>query len=162
MALKRNFNTLDAFSMSSMTDVIFLLLIFFMVTSTLIFPAAIDVNLPESGEQTTLKPVTEVYIDVSGKYYLVADRNDSIAENNTPREVGREELLANLMLLRQQDSTRAVALYADTAINYGRVIDVLDLAARNHLKLVLAARAPQRSPAKEAAASTSSEGEARR
>ena len=92
----------------------------------------------------------------------MADRNDSIAENNTPREVGREELLANLMLLRQQDSTRAVALYADTAINYGRVIDVLDLAARNHLKLVLAARAPQRSPAKEAAASTSSEGEARR
>ena len=49
--------------MSSMTDVIFLLLIFFMVTSTIIFPAAIDVDLPESSEQTILKPVTEVYLD---------------------------------------------------------------------------------------------------
>lgn len=139
--------------MSSMTDVIFLLLIFFMVTSTLIFPAAIDVNLPESGEQTTLKPVTEIYIDVEGNYHLVADRNDSIAENSTPRQVGREELMANLLLLRQQDSTRAIALYADTAINYGRVIEVLDMAARNDLKLVLAARAPRRSPASSTTAS---------
>lgn len=63
MALKRNFQSLETFSMSSMTDVIFLLLIFFMVTSTIIFPAAIDVNLPQSSEQTSLKPVTEVYID---------------------------------------------------------------------------------------------------
>ncbi len=89
MALKRNFTTLDTFSMSSMTDVIFLLLIFFMVTSTLIFPAAIDVNLPESSEQTTLKPITEVYINAEGNYFLVADRNDSIEENSTPRQVGQ-------------------------------------------------------------------------
>ena len=156
MALKRNFTTLDTFSMSSMTDVIFLLLIFFMVTSTLIFPAAIDVNLPESSEQTTLKPITEVYINAEGNYFLVADRNDSIEENNTPRQVGREELLANLMLLRQQDSTRSVALYADTAINYGKVIEVLDMAARNHLKLVLAARAPHRSLTEQAASSPAS------
>lgn len=67
MALKKSFQTLDTFSMSSMTDVIFLLLIFFMVTSTLIFPAAIDVNLPQSSEQTSLKPVTEVYIDAESK-----------------------------------------------------------------------------------------------
>ncbi|MDE6793746.1 MAG: biopolymer transporter ExbD, partial [Muribaculaceae bacterium] len=71
MALKKNFQTLDTFSMSSMTDVIFLLLIFFMVTSTLIFPAAIDVNLPQSSEQTSLKPITEVYIDAQSQLYLV-------------------------------------------------------------------------------------------
>jgi len=74
MALKRNFSTLDTFSMSSMTDVIFLLLIFFMVTSTIIFPAAIDVNLPQSGEQTTLKPVTEVYIDADGRWPTATTR----------------------------------------------------------------------------------------
>ncbi|MDE6144221.1 MAG: biopolymer transporter ExbD, partial [Muribaculaceae bacterium] len=104
MALKKSFQSLDTFSMSSMTDVIFLLLIFFMVTSTLIFPAAIDVNLPQSSEQTSLKPVTEVYIDAENKLYLVADRNDSIEENSTARIVTRDELLANLMLIQKQDS----------------------------------------------------------
>ena len=99
MALKKNFQTLDTFSMSSMTDVIFLLLIFFMVTSTLIFPAAIDVNLPQSSEQTSLKPVTEVYIDAESKLWLVADRNDSIEENSEARAVTRDELLASLMLI---------------------------------------------------------------
>ncbi|MDE6772592.1 MAG: biopolymer transporter ExbD, partial [Muribaculaceae bacterium] len=106
MALKKSFQSLDTFSMSSMTDVIFLLLIFFMVTSTLIFPAAIDVNLPQSSEQTSLKPVTEVYIDAENKLYLVADRNDSIEENSTARIVTRDELLANLMLIQKQDSLR--------------------------------------------------------
>lgn len=144
MALKKNFQTLDTFSMSSMTDVIFLLLIFFMVTSTLIFPAAIDVNLPQSSEQTSQKPETEVYIDAESKLYLVADRNDSIDENKEPREVTRDELLANLLLIQQQDSLRAVALYADSTVAYARVVDVLDLAARNHLRLVLATRSSQK------------------
>lgn len=84
MALKRSFSTLDTFSMSSMTDVVFLLLIFFMVTSTLIFPAAIDVNLPQSSEQTSKKPLTEVYVDSLSQLYLVADRTDSVASNTTP------------------------------------------------------------------------------
>ena len=75
MALKRNFQSLDTFSMSSMTDVIFLLLIFFMVTSTIIFPSAIDVNLPQSSEQTSTKPITEVYINADNELFLVADRN---------------------------------------------------------------------------------------
>ncbi|MFG6425367.1 MAG: biopolymer transporter ExbD [Muribaculaceae bacterium] len=143
MALKKPFQTLDTFSMSSMTDVIFLLLIFFMVTSTLIFPAAIDVNLPQSSEQTSLKPITEVYIDAESKLYLVADRNDSIEENSTARPVTRDELLADLLLI-QQDSLRAVALYADSTVAYARVIEVLDLAARNNLRLVLATRSSQK------------------
>ncbi len=127
-----------------MTDVIFLLLIFFMVTSTLIFPAAIDVNLPQSSEQTSLKPVTEVYIDADSQLYLVADRNDSIQENTEARPVSRDELLAGLKLIQEQDSLRAVALYADSTVAYARVIDVLDMAARNNIKLVLATRSSQK------------------
>ena len=50
MALKRQHKTLSMFSMASMTDVIFLLLIFFMVTSTFVFPSALEVNLPQSSE----------------------------------------------------------------------------------------------------------------
>lgn len=129
--------------MSSMTDVIFLLLIFFMVTSTIIFPAAIEVNLPESSESTQLKPVTEVYIDSLNNLYLVADRNDSIPPANTPQQVSADELMAALRLIQQQDSLRAVALYADKSIRYEKVVDVLDIAARNGLKMVLSTRASQ-------------------
>ncbi len=141
MALKRNFQSLDTFSMSSMTDVIFLLLIFFMVTSTIIFPAAIDVNLPQSSEQTSLKPVTEVYIDADSRLYIVEDRNDSTGILSIPRPVTSDELASTLVGIQQKDSLRAVALYADSVVDYGKVVGVLDLAARQHLHMVLATKA---------------------
>ncbi len=143
MALKKPFPTLDTFSMSSMTDVIFLLLIFFMVTSTIIFPSAIEVGLPQSSEQTSEKPVTEVYIDSDNMLYLVADRNDSIAENNTPRQLSLAELSGELSRIQAADSLRAVALYADSTVRYARVVEILDMAARANLKMVLATRAKQ-------------------
>lgn len=150
MALKKTYPTLDTFSMSSMTDVIFLLLIFFMVTSTLIFPAAIEVNLPQSSEQTALKPVTEVYLDSLCNLYVVADRNDDLTPGaKTPRKVDSQELLTTLALIQREDSLRAIALYADQAVEYGKVVEVLDLAARNRLKMVLATRASQSAPSGE-------------
>ena len=141
MALKRNFNTLDTFSMSSMTDVIFLLLIFFMVTSTLIHPAAIDVNLPQSGEQTSMKPQTEVYIDSLRNVYLVEDRNDSTGVRSIPHEISIDSLGGRLAAIQRLDSLRPVALYADERVPYGYVVDVLDMAARSDLRLVLATKA---------------------
>lgn len=144
MALKRTFTSLETFSMSSMTDVIFLLLIFFVVTSTIIFPAAIDVNLPQSSEQTTLKPVTEVYIDAESNLYLVADRNaEQNPEASSPRQITKTALAEELKQIQSIDSLRAIALYADSTVSYARVIDILDLAARNHLRMVLATRASQ-------------------
>ena len=147
--LHRNSKALDTFSMSSMTDVIFLLLIFFMVTSTLVFPAAVDVNLPQSGEEAPLRPTTEVYIDAEENIYLV-ERNDSVA--GEPRALTREELVAALKLYAEQgvdenagssssSGAQGVALYADSTVMYARVVDVLDLAARNGVRLVLATRA---------------------
>ena len=143
MALKRNFQSLDTFSMSSMTDVIFLLLIFFMVTSTIIFPAAIDVNLPQSSEQTSVKPVTEVYIDAESNLFIVTDRNDSTHLLSIPKEVTFETLEAELTRIQHTDSTRAIALYADSVVEYGKVVKVLDMAARNKMKMVLLTRARQ-------------------
>lgn len=144
MALKKQFSDLSVFSMSSMTDVIFLLLIFFMVTSTLIFPAAVEVNLPQSAEQTQQKPVTEVYIDSLRNYYIVADRNDSLPERSLPRQVQPDRLAAELQAIGAADSTRAIALYADRSVDYGCVVEVLDMAARNRLRMVLATRARER------------------
>ena len=147
MALKRSFQSLDTFSMSSMTDVIFLLLIFFMVTSTLIFPAAIDVNLPQSSEQTSSKPLTEVYVDSLSQFFIGMDRTDSLPSNSIPRAVTHDELLAALTLIQQQDSTRGIALYADEKVEYGKIVELLDMAARRRMKMVLATRALQESPA---------------
>ena len=146
MALKRSFQSLDTFSMSSMTDVIFLLLIFFMVTSTLIFPAAIDVNLPQSSEQTSKKPLTEVYVDSLSQFFIVMDRTDSIPGNSTPRAVTNDELIAALTLIQQQDSTRGIALYADEKVEYGKIVELLDMAARRKMKMVLATKALQETP----------------
>lgn len=126
-----------------MTDVIFLLLIFFMVTSTIIFPAAIDVDLPESSEQTTLKPVTEVYLDSLNRLYLVADRNDSTNVLSVPRPVTMPELSTELAAIQQADSLRAIALYADSTVDYGKVVRILDMAAKNKLHMVLSTRARQ-------------------
>ena len=70
MALKRRNKVNAAFSMSSMTDIVFLLLIFFMVTSTLIAPNALKLLLPESNNQTAAKPITAISITKDLKYYI--------------------------------------------------------------------------------------------
>ena len=138
MALKRPLNPKSAFSMSSMADVIFLLLIFFMITSTLIVPSALEVNLPQGTEQTIDKPATEVYIDSLSQLYLVTDRSDSIPENRVPRVVNTEELMASLQLLSKEGKLRSVALYADSTVPYATVVRVLDAASRSDIKMVLA------------------------
>ena len=63
MSLKQRFSIETNFSMASMTDVIFLLLIFFMITSTIVVPNAIQVLLPRSQQQAQVKPITRVTID---------------------------------------------------------------------------------------------------
>lgn len=141
MALRKPFEPLALFSMSSMTDVIFLLLIFFMVTSSLIFPSAIDVKLPQSSNQTSNKPITEVYLDSLYNISIVVDRTDSInPENAQPLSVDLPGLADRLKSVHDTDSMRTIALYADKRIEYGRVVDILDVAARQNLKMVLATR----------------------
>ncbi|MBD5370680.1 MAG: biopolymer transporter ExbD [Bacteroides sp.] len=146
MPLKRQFPTLETFSMSSMTDVIFLLLIFFMVTSTLIVPSAIDVNLPQSGERSTDKPSTEVYLDSLKNIYLVEDRNDSTGVLSIAHRISLDSLGMRLTAIQAVDSLRPVALYADERVPYGDVVEVLDMAARSNLRLVLATKARSITP----------------
>ena len=133
MALKRQNELLATYSMASMTDVIFLLLIFFMVTSTFVFPTALEVNLPQSSEQTVIKPGTRVYIDKDMNLYA------SFGETE-PKAIPEEQLLTFLQLTQQQDSTQFIALYADESVPYGKIVEVLDLTARHNLKMVLATK----------------------
>ena len=133
MALKKQNELFATFSMASMTDVIFLLLIFFMVTSTFVFPTSLEVNLPQSSEQTAIKPGTRVYIDKELKLYA------SFGETQ-PEPIEENQLLAFLQLTQQQDSTQFIALYADESVPYGKIVEVLDLTARHNLKMVLATK----------------------
>lgn len=142
MALKKPFEPMSLFSMSSMTDVIFLLLIFFMVTSSFVFPSAVDVKLPSSSNQISTKPITEVYLDSLYHISIVEDRMDTTnMEKSFPREVDIEGLAARLGMIRSQDSLRTVALYADKTVEYGKVVEILDAAARQNIKMVLATQA---------------------
>ena len=141
MALKRNHPPLAMFSMSSLTDIIFLLLIFFMVTSTVIQPSAVDVNLPQSEMQTTLKPVTEVYIDSIGTLSIVENKMDTVGTGaDLVAVITDAELSERLMAIHAADSLRTVALFADERVEYRRVVDVLNIANRHQIKTVLATK----------------------
>ena len=118
--------------MASMTDVVFLLLVFFMVTSTFIFPTALEVNLPQSTEQTQLKPMTRV--DVMPDSTIWGAYNDA-----EPVQLANAETLVNFLKdVQTQDPESGIAVYGDAAAPYGLIIDVINLGADNDLKMVLA------------------------
>ena len=133
MALKQRFNLEANFSMASMTDVIFLLLIFFMITSTIVVPNSIKVLLPKSQQQAQAKPITRVTIDKDLNYY-VANANE------TERVIGFDELTPFLQMAYTSDPDIFVALYADEDVPYREIVKVLDLANLNKFKLVLMTR----------------------
>ncbi|MBD5327571.1 MAG: biopolymer transporter ExbD [Bacteroides sp.] len=146
MALKRQFDMSATFSMASMTDVIFLLLIFFMVTSTFVFPNALEVNLPESSTQTTLKPSARIYLDAQGH---TATMYGEGADWQMLDSIDNEgQLQTFFAIVRQQETeenpTSFVALYADREVPYGRVVEMLNAGSENNVRIVLATAAPNK------------------
>ncbi len=137
MALKRKNRIEASFSMSSMTDVIFLLLIFFMVTSTFVFPNAVKVNLPQSKQQNVAKPLARVTIDASLNYFVSIGKEKTI-------KVDFADLSSFLLDARDRDSEMYFALYADETVPYREIMKVLNIANYNQLRMVLATK-----PAKE-------------
>lgn len=133
MSIKRQHDMMVAFSMASMTDVIFLLLIFFMVTSTFVFPTALEVNLPQSSEQTAIKPATTVYIDAEQNLFAAFGGEE-------PQPMNPSALITFLTLAREQDPEGYIALYADEKVPYGKVVEVLNIGAEHNLKMVLATK----------------------
>ena len=112
MALKKQHDMMAMFSMASMTDVIFLLLIFFMVTSTFVFPTALEVNLPQSSEQTAIKPGTRVYLDKELKLYASFGKEE-------PQPIEAGALLSFLKMTQAQSPESYIALFADEEVPYG-------------------------------------------
>ena len=137
MALHRRTKVTPLFNMSSMTDIIFLLLIFFMITSTLVSPNALKVNLPQSKKQTTMQGVAYVTIDSLEHIYASADGKEEV-------ELTLDSLGSFLSSARENDSTDLfVSLYADEKVAYKNIVDVLNVANDYKFKMVLATRPPK-------------------
>lgn len=138
MALKRRNKVEASFSMSSMTDIIFLLLIFFVISSTMSSPSDIKINLPQSGAKTSSKPVVaKVSIDENGLYYISKSGEEAVA-------VTEEMLDSYITGLVAQDTSTFIALHADQNIPYKQVVKVLDIANQHKLKLVIATKSPEK------------------
>ena len=133
MKLKRKSRVMENFSMASMTDVIFLLLIFFMVTSTLVVPSALKVTLPQSKEQAQAKPMVRITLDKGLRYFISV-------KGATDREVLFDEIAPILQSAVSETPETYVALYADESVPYKEVIRVLNIAVENNYRMVLATR----------------------
>ncbi|MBE6303828.1 MAG: biopolymer transporter ExbD [Bacteroidales bacterium] len=135
--LKRKTKTIETFSMSSMTDIIFLLLIFFMITSTMVTPNAIKVLLPQGSQQTSAKPLARVIIDKELNYYSAFGNEDEMP-------IDPEEIANFLKECATEEPEMYVALYADESVPYREIVKVLNIANENNFKMVLATRRPDK------------------
>ncbi|WP_324720734.1 ExbD/TolR family protein [Salinimicrobium sp. HB62] len=116
------------FSMSSMTDIVFLLLIFFMLTSPAITPEALDLILPKAKGKTTTKQNVAVSITKDLQVYIDKER-----VSNSSLEARLQEVLTGV-----EDPT--IILRAEEGVPIENAVSVMDIANRNRYKIVLAVK----------------------
>ena len=132
MALKRNTKVDAQFALSSMTDIVFLLLIFFLVTSTLINPNALKLLLPKSTGQVNAKATVSVSIKDWGDDTYTYHVNGS--QDPLPYDQVEEELIG--LLSAEEDPT--FSIFSDQSVPVGEVVQMMNIAKRNHYKVILA------------------------
>ena len=132
MAIKRTTKVDAGFSMSSMTDIVFLLLIFFLVTSTLINPNALKLLLPKSTGQVSAKPTVSVSIKDWGEGQFTYHING----NEIPEEI--EQVEDDLVGLLQNEEDPTFSIYSDESVPIKEIVQVMNIAKRNHYKVILA------------------------
>ncbi|MAN59402.1 MAG: biopolymer transporter ExbD [Flavobacteriaceae bacterium] len=116
------------FSMSSMTDIVFLLLVFFLLTSPAITPDALDLILPKAKGKTTNVQKASVSITKEGAYYVNKER---VSEYSIEKEL-------RTLLAGQEDPT--IILRAEEGVPIEDAVFVMDVANKNNFKVVLAVR----------------------
>ncbi len=112
-----------------MTDIVFLLLIFFMLTSTLVHPNALKLVLPQSKNQTSAKPQTSVSITADLRYYIETKR------------IPYDELESALVNKLGDNPEQYIALHVDENVPMKEVVKVMNIAKKHKYKLILATRA---------------------
>ncbi|WNM20065.1 ExbD/TolR family protein [Flavobacterium capsici] len=116
------------FNMSSMTDIVFLLLIFFMLTSTMVTTNALDLVLPKAKGKTDSNKSVSISIDKDLKFYL----DKTLIEESSVE--------AQLLAAIGTDKEKPVILRAEEGVPIEKAVYVMDIANRNQLKIVLAVR----------------------
>ena len=114
------------FNMSSMTDIVFLLLIFFMIASTLVTTNAIDILLPTASGKTENKKSTSISIQKDLVFYI------------DQKEVEVQNLESELLKLLQNETAPTLVLRAEKSVPVDYVVKVMDIANRNKFKIILA------------------------
>lgn len=131
MALKRRNKVEVSFSMASMTDIVFLLLLFFMITSTQVAPNALKLLLPQSNNQTTAKAISTVSITADLKYY--------VNEEGDIRRVAFSEIEPFLhKQVKKYAEETYISLHADKTVPIEQVVNVMNIAKRLNIKMILA------------------------
>ena len=133
MGYKRSTKVISELGMSSMTDLVFLLLIFFLITSTLINPNALKLLLPKSTGQVSAKATVSVSIK---DWHENNTYTYHINGSETPIEFNRIE--DELVGLLQTEEDPTFSIYADESIPVKEVVAVMNIAKRNHYKVILA------------------------
>jgi len=126
MPLKRTTRSSAEFSMSSMSDLVFLLLIFFLLSSTLIAPNAIKLLLPKSSTQTAAKPLVTISITDDLKYFI----------GTTQVSYTQVEPLLQKELKYRVDPT--ISLHADRSVPIEEVVKIMNIARDNKYRVILA------------------------
>jgi len=116
------------FNMSSMTDIVFLLLIFFMLTSTLVSPNALKLLLPNSKAKTLEKQTISISINKDIHFYINENR---VEESNLEKKI--------IEIVKTEEEP-AIILHADKSVDIEHVVKVMDIAYRNKYKIVLATK----------------------
>jgi biopolymer transport protein ExbD len=116
------------FNMSSMTDIVFLLLIFFMITSTLVTTSALDILLPKASGKTENRKAVSVSITKKMSFYI---DNKKVKENRLERDL--------IALLAGKESP-TIVLRAEEGVPIEKAVKVMDIANRNRFKIILAVR----------------------
>lgn len=116
------------FNMSSMTDIVFLLLIFFMLTSTMVTTNALDLVLPKAKGKTDSNKSTAINVTNDLKFYI--DKS----------EVSKDDLEQKLMsiMAEKNESDRKIIIRAEENVPYKDVVFIMDIGNRNKLKMTTA------------------------
>lgn len=126
MALKSRNKVSAEFSMSSMTDIVFLLLIFFMLTSTLVTTNALDIVLPKSSAGPIVKQSISVSISEDLVYHI-------------DKEEIKLELIESELIKRMAGADeKTLVLRAAASVDLAQAVEIMDIAYKNQFKIVLA------------------------
>jgi len=126
MALRRRSKVSASFSMSSMTDIVFLLLIFFMITSTLVHPNALKLVIPrKSVTAKDLPKYVNVRVTAKGTFYV----------NN--KRISRSNVEIQLVQMLSGNEKAMIKLRTDKNAKTGDVALILDIAETLGNKVVL-------------------------